>query len=192
MAQRAATTPWQYSANAGHLSLRKKLCEGTPFDPKTEVCVTAGTQEGLFAVFTAFVNPGDEVLVPDPGFLSYATLAKICGATAGDVRARAARLARSTSTRCEKNITPKTKLIIVNSPSNPLGAVVDARDAASASPHSDRSSSATRSIARSGTTRRPRRCSGMRRERDRAERPLEEPRHDRPPPRMDPREANRS
>src|SRR5687768_6146338 len=77
MARAAATTPWQYSHNAGTPSLRKKLADGTPYDPKSEVCVTAGTQEGLFSIFTAFVNPGDEVLVPDPGFLSYATLAKI-------------------------------------------------------------------------------------------------------------------
>ncbi|HEX8617070.1 MAG TPA: pyridoxal phosphate-dependent aminotransferase [Thermoanaerobaculia bacterium] len=123
LAQRAATTSWHYSPNAGALSLRKKLCEGTAFDPKTEVCVTAGTQEGLFAVFTAFVNPGDEVLIPNPGFLAYATLARICGATvvtydldppAWEIDVEALR----------RKITPKTKLIIVNSPSNPLGSVV--------------------------------------------------------------------
>jgi aspartate/methionine/tyrosine aminotransferase len=123
MAVRAATTSWHYSANAGALSLRKKLCAGLPFDPKSEVCVTAGTQEGLFAVFTAFVNPGDEVLVPNPGFLSYATLAKICGASPVtydldppdwqiDIEA------------LRRKITPKTKLIVINSPSNPLGAVI--------------------------------------------------------------------
>lgn len=123
MAARAAMTSWHYSANAGTLSLRKKLCAELPFDPKTEVCVTAGTQEGLFSIFTAFVNPGDEVLVPNPGFLSYATLAKICGAAPVtydldppdwqiDVDA------------LRKKITSKTKLIIVNSPSNPLGAVI--------------------------------------------------------------------
>jgi aspartate/methionine/tyrosine aminotransferase len=122
MARHAAATPWQYSPNAGTLSLRKKLCQDTGYDPKSEVCVTAGTQEGLFAVFTAYVNPGDEVLVPDPGFLSYATLAKLCGATAvryvlepPDWQIDAAAL--------EKKITPKTKLIVVNSPSNPLGSV---------------------------------------------------------------------
>src|SRR5438874_12976581 len=57
MARRAATTSWHYSANAGHLSLRKKIAD----DPN-EICITAGTQEGLFAIFQAYVNPGDEVL----------------------------------------------------------------------------------------------------------------------------------
>ncbi len=123
LAARAATTSWHYSPNPGALSLRKKLCEGTPFDPKTEVCVTAGTQEGLFAVFTAYVNPGDEVLVPNPGFLSYATLARICGANvitydldppAWEVDVDALRA----------KVTKKTKMIVVNSPSNPLGSVV--------------------------------------------------------------------
>lgn len=115
-ARRAATTSWHYSANAGHISLRRKL--GNP----DEICVTAGTQEALYAIFQAYVDPGDEVLVPDPGFVAYATLAKICGAEAVpypleppswqlDPRAIAQR------------ITPKTKLIIVNSPSNPLGSV---------------------------------------------------------------------
>src|SRR5688500_15946457 len=65
MARHAATASWHYTANAGTLALRKKLCEKTPYDPRSEVCVTAGTQEGLFSVFTALVDPGDEVLVPN-------------------------------------------------------------------------------------------------------------------------------
>jgi aspartate/methionine/tyrosine aminotransferase len=123
MARRAASASWRYSPNAGALSLRRRLCENTPFDPNREVCVTAGTQEALFSLFTAFVDPGDEVLVPNPGFLSYVTLAGICGASAVtydldpptweiDVEA------------LERKITPRTKLIVVNSPSNPLGTVV--------------------------------------------------------------------
>ena len=122
MARKATETQWRYSPNAGAPALRKALCEGTPFDPKSEVCVTAGTQEGLFSIFTAYVDPGDEVLIPNPGFLAYATLAKMCGASVVtydldppswkiDVEA------------LRRRITPRTKLIIVNSPSNPLGAV---------------------------------------------------------------------
>src|SRR5438046_2132812 len=74
--QRADAAP-----NPRAMSLRKKLCGGTPFDPQSETCVTAGTQEALFAIFQAFLDPGDEVLVPNPGFLSYAAVARICGAT---------------------------------------------------------------------------------------------------------------
>jgi aspartate/methionine/tyrosine aminotransferase len=124
MAQRAAATPWQYSPNAGHLSLRRKLGEGAGYDPKSEVCVTAGTQEGLFAIFTAYVNPGDEVLVPDPGFLAYATLAKICGASAVPYPLEPPGWTIDVDA-LEKRITPKTKIIIVNTPSNPLGSVAD-------------------------------------------------------------------
>ena len=124
MARRAAEAPWQYSPNAGFLSLRKKIAEGTVLDPAAEVCVTAGVQEALFAVFQAWVEKGDEVLIPNPGFLSYATMARIAGATTVtydldppgwtiDIAA------------LEKKITRKTKLIVVNSPSNPLGAIVD-------------------------------------------------------------------
>jgi aminotransferase len=124
MAARAAAMPWQYSPNPGHLSLRKKLGEGTGFDPKSEVCVTAGTQEALFAIFTAYVNPGDEVLVPNPGFLSYATLARICGATPVPYALEPPDWTIDLD-HLHRNLTPKTKLIIVNSPSNPLGSVVD-------------------------------------------------------------------
>jgi len=119
----AATGSWHYTPNAGSPALRKLLAAGTPFDPKSEICVTAGTQEGLFAIFQAFVDPGDEVLVPNPGFVSYATLARLAGATpvAYDLEPPEWRL---TADAVLSKITPRTKLIVVNSPSNPLGAVV--------------------------------------------------------------------
>jgi aspartate/methionine/tyrosine aminotransferase len=120
----AATGSWHYTPNAGTLKLRTLIIGESGFDPKSEVCVTAGTEEALFSIMQAFVDPGEEVLVPNPGFLSYTTLARIAGATPvtyelepPDWRVDAdALLAR---------ITPKTKLIVVNSPSNPLGSVID-------------------------------------------------------------------
>lgn len=123
MARTAATTSWRYSPNAGSPALRKLLCEGTSYDPASEVCVTAGTQEGLFALFTALVDPGDEVLVPNPGFLSYAAVAKMCGATAVRYALEPPRWEIDVD-ELRRRITPKTKLIVVNSPSNPLGSVV--------------------------------------------------------------------
>src|SRR5947199_10327624 len=125
-ARRAATTAsWHYTANAGSPALRKLLGGATGFDPKSEICVTAGTQEGLFAIFEAFVDPGDEVLVPNPGFVSYATLARLCGATPVPYDIEPPEWRLDPNALLSK-ITPRTKLIIVNSPSNPLGAIADA------------------------------------------------------------------
>jgi aspartate aminotransferase len=119
-ARRAATASWKYTANAGNLSLRKLLSPNP-----NEVCVTAGTEEGLYAIVQAYVNPGDEVLVPNPGFVSYATLARLAGATpvTYDFEPGTWRLdANAVLTK----ITPRTKLIVVNSPSNPLGSMIGA------------------------------------------------------------------
>src|SRR5215468_1910614 len=54
LARRAATAWWKYTANAGNVSLRKKLAPNP-----NEVCITAGTEEGLYAIFQAYVDPGD-------------------------------------------------------------------------------------------------------------------------------------
>jgi aspartate/methionine/tyrosine aminotransferase len=123
-AARAATTgSWHYTANAGTVALRT-LIAGDDVDPTTDVCVTAGTEEALFAIFQAYVDSGDEVLVPNPGFVSYATLARIAGATpvTYDLEPPDWRIDVDALLR---RITPKTKLIVVNSPSNPLGSVAD-------------------------------------------------------------------
>lgn len=125
MARAAATGDWHYSPNAGYLSLRKLIAErhASVHDPKHEICVTAGTMEALYAIAQGFVEQGDEVLVPDPGFLAYPAIATLTGATAvsypllpgsWDVDLDAfARL-----------LTPKTKMIVVNNPSNPTGAIL--------------------------------------------------------------------
>lgn len=124
MAARAAQQPWQYSHNAGFVSLRKKIAEKTNVDPKTEICVTAGTQQALYALFQAFVNPGDEVLIPNPGFVAYGALTRLAGGTpvtyeleppGWDLDPKA----------IETKLTKRTKMIVVNSPSNPLGAIAD-------------------------------------------------------------------
>jgi aspartate aminotransferase len=119
----AANGSWHYTPNAGTLSLRKLIAGESGFEPN-EVCVTAGTEEALFSIFQAYVDPGDEVLVPNPGFLAYATLARIAGATpvTYDIEPPEWRV---NFDALWKKITRKTKLIIVNSPSNPLGSVID-------------------------------------------------------------------
>src|SRR5260370_21623496 len=122
----ASTGSWHYTPNAGTLKLRTLVAEGTPreFDPKSEVCITAGTEEALFSIFQAYVDPGDEVLIPNPGFVSYATLARIAGATSVpyDLDPSHWRLDADSLLR---RITPKTKLIVRKLPSDPLGSVID-------------------------------------------------------------------
>jgi aspartate aminotransferase len=120
----AETGSWHYTANAGTTSLRKLIAGDSGFGPN-EICVTAGTEEALFSIFQAYVDPGDEVLVPNPGFISYATLARIAGATPVTYDLEPPDW-RVDVDALRKKITPKTKLIIVNSPSNPLGSVIDA------------------------------------------------------------------
>lgn len=123
LAQRvAASGSWHYPPNPGYLSLRKLLA-GDGYDPKTEVCVTAGTQEGLYAIFQAYVDPGDEVLIPNPGFVAYSTLARICGATAVPYTLEPPSWTLDVDAM---PFTSKTKLVIINSPSNPLGSVLPA------------------------------------------------------------------
>jgi aspartate aminotransferase len=125
MARGAAGTDWHYSPNAGTIHLRELISarHGGALDPATEVCVVAGTMQGLFAIMQAFVESGDEVLVPDPGFLAYPALAAIAGAAAvpypllrgsWEVDLEALRAL----------VTPRTKMIVVNSPSNPTGGIL--------------------------------------------------------------------
>ena len=121
----ASTGSWHYTPNAGTMALRKLIAGRLPeFDPKSEVCVTAGTEEALFSIFQAYVDPGDEVLLPNPGFVSYETIARIAGATPVPYNLDPSDW-RLDVDALLKRITPKTKLIIVNSPSNPLGSVID-------------------------------------------------------------------
>ncbi len=125
LAVRAASTgSWHYSANAGALSLRKKIGERFNRDPKTEICITAGTQEALYAIFQAYVGDGDEVLVPNPGFVSYPTLAKLAGGFPILYNIEPPDWKLDAKSVLSK-ITRRTKLIVINSPSNPLGAVID-------------------------------------------------------------------
>lgn len=92
-------------------------------DTDADISITAGTSGGLLLVLMALVNPGDEVVIADPYFVMYKHLANLIGAkpvfvdTYPDFTLTAARL--------EAALSPKTKMVIVNSPNNPTGAVAD-------------------------------------------------------------------
>ncbi|HVR44059.1 MAG TPA: pyridoxal phosphate-dependent aminotransferase [Thermoanaerobaculia bacterium] len=125
-AEAAAGGSWRYSPNAGLLALRRAISdlEAPQYDPAAEICVTAGTEEGLHAVFQAFVEEGDEVLVPDPGFLSYPVLTRIAGGTPVPYALDPEGWGIDFDS-LEKGWTRRTKAVVVNSPSNPTGGVLD-------------------------------------------------------------------
>jgi aspartate/methionine/tyrosine aminotransferase len=118
--------PLGYGPNAGLPELRDAVASFHGVR-REEVLITAGSQGALFSLFSGFVNPGDEVLVPDPGFPAYATLARICGATAvtyplaatDHFRLRAAPIALLIASR------PKVRAVVLNHPANPTGAGAD-------------------------------------------------------------------
>jgi aspartate/methionine/tyrosine aminotransferase len=125
MARASADGDWHYSPNAGNLALRKLVSarHGGTHDARSEVCVTAGTMEALYAIAQAFVDPGDEVLVPDPGFLAYPAIATLAGATPVPYPLIPGTWDVDIDT-LHRLVTPRTKMIVVNTPSNPTGAIL--------------------------------------------------------------------
>ena len=123
-ARGAATTgSWHYTANAGNTALRKLVGDRYGVDGTAEVVITAGTEEGLFSIMQAYVDPGDEVLVPNPGFPAYDTLTRIAGGVPVTYNLDPPQWQLNAEALLSR-ITPRTKLIVVNSPSNPLGSVI--------------------------------------------------------------------
>lgn len=121
----------RYTVTQGIEPLRKALKERYARRFKgvedEDVIVTSGVGGALLLSFFALLNPGDEVLIPDPYFVMYRHLASLVGAKAvtfdtyPDFRVTAARIAPS--------ITPKTRALVINSPSNPTGATLSEHDA---------------------------------------------------------------
>ncbi|MCQ8186650.1 pyridoxal phosphate-dependent aminotransferase [Parvularcula maris] len=101
---------------------------GLSYDPGTEVTVTSGGKYLIFAAMMATLNPGDEVVVPAPYWVSYPDIVKLCGGTPVIAETSEAAGFRLTPEVLEAAITPKTKWLILNSPSNPTGAVLSRED----------------------------------------------------------------
>ncbi len=96
------------------------------YDPKTEITVGTGGKQVLFNAIMATVNPGDEVIIPAPYWVSYPDIVLLAGGKPVIVTAPASKAFRLQPADLEKAITPKTKWFIINSPSNPSGAAYTA------------------------------------------------------------------
>jgi aspartate/methionine/tyrosine aminotransferase len=120
-------TPQLRAAVAATLARRYGIDD---IDAEREVVVTAGALNALAAVFLALLDPGDEVLVPDPGFANYAAQVMLAGGRAVPVPSTAESGWAPELGALRAAVTPRTKALVVNSPANPTGAVVDAESAA--------------------------------------------------------------
>lgn len=120
----------RYTNAAGTAELRAAVCErhardyGTSYTPE-ECVVTVGGKHAVFSLVQALVNPGDEVLIPVPYWVTYKDVVNYSGGRPVFVETDEAEGFRLTAERIARKITPRTRMLIVNSPSNPSGAVLD-------------------------------------------------------------------
>lgn len=123
----------QYAPMTGVAPLRQAIaekvlrCYGRPVDPDTEITVTSGATEALFNAIHAVVRPGEDVIVLDPAYDSYEPAIDLAGARAVHVPLDPRTFAVDWD-RVRAAVTPKTRLLIVNSPHNPSGAMFDQAD----------------------------------------------------------------
>ena len=123
----------KYTANAGLKELRNEICSylGRRFDlhyKEENVLVTVGGSEAIDLIIRAVVQPGDEVIIPEPCFVCYEPITQLTGGVPVHIATRAEDQFRLTADQLRAAITPKTKLLIFPYPNNPTGAVMSAAE----------------------------------------------------------------
>lgn len=120
-----------YTSNAGDPKLRKAIARymeerfSLSYDPMGEIIVTVGASEAIDLAMRAIINPGDEVIIPDPSYVSYVPNVLMVHGVPVPVKTKAANDFRITPQEIEAAITDKTKAIILPYPNNPTGAVME-------------------------------------------------------------------
>ncbi len=118
-----------YTSNAGILELRQKLAAhlemlyGISYDPQTEALITVGGSEALYLACTALLNPGDEVIIPSPCFVSYQAQVILAEAVPVEIPSKMEDNFDVDPAAIEAAITPRTRAILLGFPNNPTGAV---------------------------------------------------------------------
>lgn len=119
-----------YSPNAGFLQLRQAIAwyleehVSLAFDPQSEILVTAGVAEGVDLALRALVNPGDDVLLPEPCFVSYEPCVRLAGGNPVPIPLGADTGFRLTPEILESHLTRRARVLLLNYPNNPTGAVM--------------------------------------------------------------------
>ena len=120
----------RYSQNAGLLDLRQTISkyyerkEGFKYNPENEIMVTVGAMEGLYLALISMLNPGDEVIIPAPYYVNYTQMVRMCHAVPVIVDNPERTDLSFDVADIEKAITPKTRAIMINTPSNPSGRII--------------------------------------------------------------------
>lgn len=123
-----------YTSNAGLPRLREAIAAhlhrlyGVQYDPGAEIIVTVGVSEGLDLALRALLNPGDEVILPEPAYVSYAPCVSFAGGVPAVVRTRGVDGFRLRPEEIADRITPRTKAILLCFPSNPTGTIQSQQD----------------------------------------------------------------
>ena len=124
----------QYTANRGLLELRQEIAGylssryQTNYQPEDQILVTIGASEAIDLALRALITPGDEVLVPDPSYVSYAPGVIFSGGVPVPVVTKHEDSFRLKADALEKAITPKTRLLILPYPNNPTGGIMERAD----------------------------------------------------------------
>lgn len=123
----------KYTPASGTLQLKTAICEKLKNDNALDytpanIVVSNGAKHSLFNTFMAILNPGDEVIIPSPYWLSYPELVKMAGGVPVFVETTADEKFKITAEKLEKAVTPKTKAFLINNPNNPTGAVYTHRE----------------------------------------------------------------
>lgn len=118
----------RYSPVPGYLSLRKAICNklkkenGLEYSPE-QIVVGNGAKQELCNAILATINPGDEVIIPTPAWVSYVEMVKLAEGKTVEVYAGVEHDFKISADQLEKAITPKTRMLLLNSPSNPTGSI---------------------------------------------------------------------
>ncbi|TDG00429.1 aminotransferase class I/II-fold pyridoxal phosphate-dependent enzyme [Paenibacillus piri] len=124
----------KYTSNAGMPELREAIAEylydsfQVPYEPSDEVLVTVGGSEAIDLALRALIVPGDEILITEPTYVSYAPIVKISGGVPVGVETFAKDQFKLTAESLKASITPKSKALIVCFPNNPTGGVMSYED----------------------------------------------------------------
>ena len=118
----------KYTPSSGLLPLRKAICEkfqkdnGLEYEP-SQIIVSNGAKHSIFNACYALLDEGDEVIIPEPYWLTYPEVVKVCGGVPKYLSCKKENKYKFSAEDLKNAITPKTKMLIFNSPSNPTGAV---------------------------------------------------------------------